>query len=215
MAGGEAGSRLPIVALGRHESELREAERLDVRRRLLAGANCNRSYYSNAIGWWACLPRLDPRWGRNEAVISSHWQAQGLDYASDHAGRAPLVVAARLGRTFGFFRPRQQALFEHVFADRNRTEEDVGVVVYWVLLALAAGGAVVLRRRRTPLRLLLAPVALVVVTVATSYGSFRFRVAADLSIVLLAAVAVTSLGERLASRRGPAPAERVPALSGR
>ena len=24
-------------------------------------------------------------------MISSHWQAQGLDYASDHAGRVPLV----------------------------------------------------------------------------------------------------------------------------
>src|SRR4051794_20119923 len=53
---------------------------------LLAGANCPASYYGSAIGWWACLPRVDPSWGRNEAVISSHLQTQAFDYAGDHAG---------------------------------------------------------------------------------------------------------------------------------
>ena len=166
---------------------------------LLAGANCPRAYYGNAIGWWACLPRIDPAWGRNEAVISSHLQSQAFDYAGDHAGRVPVVMAARLGRTFALYRPFQTASLESFYTDRDEGEVRAGMFAYYVLAVLGAYGLWTLRRRRDAW-LLVAPILLVVVVSLTSYGSFRFRLAADLAIVVSAAVALVELAAR---RRAP------------
>lgn len=159
---------------------------------LLAGSNCDRSYYSELVGWWACFPQQDPQWGRNEAVISSHLRRRAFDYAGHHAGRVPVVVLARLGRTFGLYRPRQQAELEDFFADRHVREVEVSTVIFYVLAVLALLGSIRLRRERRPLSILLAPVVLVVLASIASYGSFRFRIAADVSIVLLAAHALAN-----------------------
>ena len=58
-----------------------------------------------------------------------------------------------------------------------------------------------LRRRGQPLRILLAPVVLVTLVAATSYGSTRFRVAAEVAIVTLGAVAVDAAWIRITQRR--------------
>ena len=159
---------------------------------LLAGANCDESYFSDNVGWWACLPYHDPAWGTNEAVIARNLRSQAFDYATDHSGRVPAVVAARLGRTFGLFRPRQQGRLESFFADRRYGEQKAALVAWYLLAALAVAGALWLRRR-APVGLLLAPVALVVLASVVGYGSFRFRVAADVAVVVLAAYALSHL----------------------
>jgi hypothetical protein len=63
----------------------------------------------------------------------------------------------------------------------------------WPLLGLGAVGTVVLRRRRVPLLPLLAPLAVVTVAAAVFYGRLRFRCAAEVPIVVLAAVGVDQL----------------------
>jgi asparagine N-glycosylation enzyme membrane subunit Stt3 len=65
----------------------------------------------------------------------------------------------------------------------------------------AVAGAWLLRRRRQPLAILLVPLAMVTLTALLTYGSTRFRFAAEPSIVVLAAVAVDALLRR---RRGAA-----------
>jgi hypothetical protein len=57
---------------------------------------------------------------------------------------------------------------------------------------------VLLRRGRQPLIILLSPAILVTVAGALGYGITRLRMAADVSIVVLAAVAMVALLERLA-----------------
>ena len=166
---------------------------------LFAGANCPTAYYGDAIGWWACLPRIDPAWGRNEAVISSHLQSQAFDYVSEHAGRVPVVMAARLGRTLGLYRPFQTATLEQFYADRDEAEVRAGTFAYYVLAVLGAYGLWTLRRRKD-VWLLIAPILLVIVVSLTTYGSFRFRIAADLAIVVLAAVALVELTDRRRAR---------------
>jgi hypothetical protein len=54
-------------------------------------------------------------------------------------------------------------------------------------------GAVILRRRRTSLLPLLALPVMVTVTAACAYGITRFRAPAEITIVVLAAVAVDHL----------------------
>jgi hypothetical protein len=54
----------------------------------------------------------------------------------------------------------------------------------------------VLRRRGQPLGLLLAPFALVAVVSVLGYGTPRFRVPAEIPLVVLAAVALAALAGR-------------------
>jgi hypothetical protein len=108
-------------------------------------------------------------------------------------------MAARLGRTFALYRPFQTASLESFYTDRDEGEVRAGMFAYYVLAVLGAYGLWTLRRRRDAW-LLVAPILLVVVVSLTSYGSFRFRLAADLAIVVSAAVALVELAAR---RRAP------------
>jgi hypothetical protein len=73
--------------------------------------------------------------------------------------------------------------------------------MFWLMAPFAVGGAWLLRRRGQPLAILLVPLAMVTLTALLTYGSTRFRFAAEPSIVVLAAVAVDNLLRR---RRGAA-----------
>jgi hypothetical protein len=165
---------------------------------LLAGANCPTTYYGPELGGWsfACLSKAR---SDNEAVQSDVWRRQGRDYARDHAGRVPLVVLVRVLKLMDFYEPRRELMFAE---GRNHKVEGVGIGLYWLLLPLAVWGAVLLRRRGAPLFLLAAPVVTVLVAAVAGYGVTRLRHAADLVILLLAAVALVALAER---RRAPAP----------
>ena len=159
---------------------------------LLAGANCDSTYHGGLLGQWdySCVP---PPVHRNEAREADRLRGIGLRYARDHAGRLPVVLAARLGRSFELFHPRRQAREEAFFEGRNLKVEEAGVTMYYVLVALAAYGVVVLRRRRGPWLLLLAPLASVAFVSLTAYGFTRFRVMAEPGLVVLAAVGVDAV----------------------
>ncbi len=159
---------------------------------LLAGANCHATYYGAFIGQWtfSCIP---PPHSTNEAVASNHLRDVGLNYARDHAGRLPLVIAARIGRSFELFQPAQQWHIEKQFEGRNLTVEQLGVLLYYVVAVLAIAGAVILRRRRGPWLVLLSPLALVLFVSITAYGFTRFRVGAEPALIVLASVALDAL----------------------
>jgi hypothetical protein len=166
---------------------------------LLAGANCDTTYAGQLLGEWdyRCLPAERPG---NEAVASTRLRDQGLRYARDHADRLPVVIAARLGRSFELYRPRQQAREEAFFEGRDLRVEQAGVAMYYVLALLAVAGAVLLARRRGPWWVLAAPVGMVVFVTVISYGLTRFRVGAEPAIVVLAAVALDGLVARRRAR---------------
>jgi 4-amino-4-deoxy-L-arabinose transferase-like glycosyltransferase len=166
---------------------------------LLAGANCDRAYHGPLIGAWGCFPQPPASWGKNESVISGRLQSQALDYASDHAGRVPAVAGVRLLRTWELWKPEESVQFEAVIGDRNVRFNRIAQRCLYVLALLAVAGAVVLRRRGEPLRLLLALPVLVSVVSVASYGSTRFRAAAEVAIVVLAAVALDLVGARTAA----------------
>jgi hypothetical protein len=174
---------------------------------VLGCANEHETYFGGLLG--SC--NHDPaatRGGRshirNEARRSDLWRSEGFRYARDHASRVPAVLAARAGRTWGFFplSPRERAR-QAAFAERHiYSLEYVAMASYWVVLALAVWGAVLIRRSRSGgLWLLAAPVVLVTAVSLTGYGDTRFRQAAEVPLVLLAAVAL----DRLASSRGRSP----------
>jgi 4-amino-4-deoxy-L-arabinose transferase-like glycosyltransferase len=156
---------------------------------LIAGANCGPTYHGDLLGLWRldCIPTAT---STNEARQAATWRSDGLDYAKDHAGRLPVVAAARVLRTWDLFRPRQASHYE-TFEGRRLRVEQAGVAVYYLLALLAIGGAVALwRGRRELLAVLLGPAVLVTLASIAGYGLTRFRMAAEISIVVLAATAV-------------------------
>jgi Dolichyl-phosphate-mannose-protein mannosyltransferase len=75
---------------------------------LVAGANCPSTYRGHDIGSWdiRCVPTAP---ARDESAASDRARTQGVDYAREHASRIPLVMLARLGRTFELLQPVRQA----------------------------------------------------------------------------------------------------------
>jgi 4-amino-4-deoxy-L-arabinose transferase-like glycosyltransferase len=164
---------------------------------LAYGANCHAAYYSRLIGTWPCFPRLAVAPGRDESDVSADLRDTGVDYARDHAGRLPAVAGVRLLRSFDLWSPSFSTHFEADIGNRDVNVYRVGVAMYYLLLPLALFGAVVLRRRGKPLAILLAPFALVVVVSILGYGTPRFRVPAEIPLLVLAAVALVGLGARV------------------
>jgi len=168
---------------------------------LFAGANCHAAYYTELIGTWACFPINDPAWGQNEAVVSGHLRRRALDYAGDHAGRVPAVVGVRVLRTWDLWKPRPSARFESGIANRDLHVQQAAMAALYLLIPLAIAGGVLLRRRGARLRILVAPIVFVTLVGALSYGSTRFRVAAEPAIVVLSAVSLAAVFERSRARR--------------
>jgi hypothetical protein len=150
---------------------------------VIAGANCHDTYYGRNIGWWSlrCLERARTRTQLLEGDAST---SAAVRYARDHVTRLPLVAAVRVLRTFDFFQPLRQGNLE----PRRRWVDIAGLAFYYPLLILAVVGAIQLRRDRW---LVLAPIAMVVIVSLLGWGIGRFRVAADVSLIVLAAYLLT------------------------
>jgi 4-amino-4-deoxy-L-arabinose transferase-like glycosyltransferase len=164
---------------------------------LFAGANCRSAYYTPLIGTWACFPVNDPAWGENEAVISGHLRQRALDYAGDHAGRVPAVAGVRVLRVWDLWDPSDASHLEASIADRHIRAQQAAMLSLYLLVPFAIAGAMVLRRRGESLRILLIPIVFVTLVAALSYGSTRFRVAAEPAIVVLASVGLAATWTRV------------------
>lgn len=170
----------------------------------IAGANCARTYGGHDLGYFVtdCI-RVKRR--SNEADDSARMRRKGLDYAGDHVGRLPLVGAVRFMRSWGLYQPLRQGSEAE---GRLRRVQLAGAAVYYALVLLAIYGALAIRRRRrAQLLVLLAPFAVVSITALLTYGSLRLRHAAELPLVVLAAVGLAQLWGNLRARRRRGPVE--------
>jgi 4-amino-4-deoxy-L-arabinose transferase-like glycosyltransferase len=156
---------------------------------LIAGANCPSTYRGHDIGSWdiRCVPRGPME---DESAAAERARREGLDYLSEHPGRLPLVIAARLGRTFELVQPVRQA--QHA-EGRAAGLEVAGAVTFFLLVPLGVYGAVVLRRRGVSLSPLLAPIGIAVAATVVGYGVPRFRHPGDVALAVLAGVALDRL----------------------
>ncbi len=165
-----------------------------------AAGNCNLTYYGSEIGYGdlRCVPLFAPG---DQSVQDSEDTHTAIVYAEHHASRVPLVLFAREGRTFGFWNPLQTADFDAAFMGTSVGVVRLGMISYWILLVPAAVGTFILRRRRIAVYPLLAFVATSALAVAPAIGDVRYRAAAEVPLVLLAAVAFSAALDRL--RRSP------------
>ena len=164
-----------------------------------AGANCPSSYYGDVIGSWRFQCYTAPHPGDDESEHFARQRDQGVDYMVDNLGRLPAVMVARLARLADVWRV-EQAVFIAAQEGRLTRATRWGIRLEWMVYLLAAAGIVIQRRRRGPLLVLLAPIAMVVLVALATYGSTRFRYAAEPVLCVLAAVAVSAAWPRLRTR---------------
>jgi 4-amino-4-deoxy-L-arabinose transferase-like glycosyltransferase len=172
----------------------------------VAEANCRSTYYGPDIGYGevACLY---PYYGGDQSIADGKYLHNGVNYAESHLNRLPVVLFAREGRTFGFWNPFQQTTLDAQWMSTWVGITRLAMVSYWLLLAPAIVGLVALRRRAVPLYPLLAFVLTTAVTVAPGIGDPRYRAAAEVPLVLLAATGIDALISR---RRALSPHKREP-----
>lgn len=170
---------------------------------VLSGANCEQTYSGDLTGFWLvsddCFAgfRDADLVTADESVVADALRDDGLSYARDNAGDLPRVATARVLRTFQLWEPEQQARLATFEGRRLLTERITGWIT-WATMALSAtgAGALILRRRYLQLWLLASPVLLVVLLAAVTYGNPRFRMAAEIPMLLLAAEGVRVLVDR-------------------
>ena len=149
-------------------------------------ANCTDTYYGKLTGFWAlhCYQPMPPG---NEVERGAAYRKRGIRYARGHLGRLPHVLLLREGRMWDLYRPRDNVSFG-VIEGRDRNVTRVGQRVHWAAIPIAVIGLVILRRRRRPILPLVAQVVAVVVTALLAYGAVRFRMPADIVLVVLLGV---------------------------
>ena len=169
----------------------------------LAGSNCDHVYYGTAIGLTflqpPCIDTHPP--AGDQSQVSTMYRRRAFDYMSNHEQQLPLVVAARIGRTWSLYRPLDMISF-NLAEGKERFVNIACIATYYPMAALALlGGWLLSRRRRGMLWPLVVPAVAVTVGVALTYGQTRFRAAAEPPIVLLAAFALVAMWESWRGRR--------------
>jgi hypothetical protein len=164
----------------------------------LAGANCEPMYFGPRIGTWSVLC-VEFSGRGNEAVALNEEGRDGIEYALDHPGRLPLVGLVRLARSWGFYGPFDTP------EGREPWVQSLGAALFWLLLPAAVFGLLTLRRRGVGIWIVATPFVTVTLTSLLAYGNVRFRHSAELSVVVLAAVAADQAWRAIEQRRGRAP----------
>ena len=193
----------------------------------LGTANCDTVYFGDRVGYWSlgCIQATEHLVGEGDASAQGRGFARlAREYMRDHAGRVPYVVAARVGRTFGLYQPQEQIFLDDQVETKEPALGQAGMFVWYAIAVAGAFGLVGLRRAGRPIFPLVVVVATVVITVAVIYGTTRFRLPAELALMIPAAVSLDAVivGYRkrrraLAAERDkppPQPADALPATPG-
>ncbi|HEY5696574.1 MAG TPA: glycosyltransferase family 39 protein [Acidimicrobiales bacterium] len=162
---------------------------------VIAESSCASTYYGRFIGYQAnCHPDFPlPIEFDDEVDRESELFDEAFPYVTDHLERVPLVAAARVGRIWELYAPRQNAFLNDWYEGRGHRASQAAVVAHFLALPFAVAGAVALRRRGVTLLPMLVPIVAVTVTAAATFGLTRYRVPADVVIVVLAALGLDLL----------------------
>ena len=132
---------------------------------------------------------------------------QAVDYVSDHLGRLPVVVAARVGRLLDVYGLESLVAMD-VGEEKAEWAVWAGIVCWWLVAAAAVVGWRAFGRWGDGAAGALGrgggwpcPVLTVLITTVLFYGAHRIRAPAEPAIVVLAAAGVVAVAERRSIRR--------------
>lgn len=159
-------------------------------------ANCDETYSGALLGYWSGSCDEGDTWpDGDESVVGAAKLDKALGYIGAHLSEQPKVMAARVGRLLGVFRPSQSADFDVGFERRVASHVALGLWSHYGFMIAAAYGLVVMRRHTTLLPII-AVAGTSILSAALSFGITRYRVGADLVFVVLGAVALGALLDR-------------------
>jgi 4-amino-4-deoxy-L-arabinose transferase-like glycosyltransferase len=178
----------------------------------LSAASCDATYYGSKIGYWEyCFQGPYPPVTLDESVRDLAPRHAADKYISAHLSRLPLVMAARIGRMWGVFKPGQTTTFEWSLEARGRTASWIALFFYYALLPFAIVGLVVMRRRKIAIWPVIVFAVIATIAAATTFGVTRYRAPAEVGLVLAAAIGIVAVCRRFAGRFTTAPVgSRVP-----
>ena len=153
----------------------------------LAGSNCDRTYFED-IGSWdiSCAYATEIPVGADASQASSLMRSAGLTYWREHLTRYPQVAGARLLRvlSLGFIESNNRAGQSE---GRPMWISMMGVIQFWILgIAAVIGWGRLGRGLDRWILIVLLPTAVVIAMIANAY--VRFRLPAELGLLVLAAV---------------------------
>jgi len=176
---------------------------------VMVQANCDATYYGEHIGFWNLDCGAPQPFGPNGELLDESQRDvvvrdRASGYIAAHTKRlVTVVVPARVGRMLGFYQPLEQIRID-VIEDRPWFPAWLGFWQYVILAPMAIGGAVIQWRRKQPVLVIGLWMVLATFTAATAFGMTRYRIGAEVSIVLFAAITFDALW----SRFRPAPADQ-------
>jgi hypothetical protein len=158
----------------------------------LLGSYCDASFFGPNKGGWTieCVfehPTYDI--DVDATVRGPRQREAAFDYARDHLGDLPKVVAARVLRTVDLY-GIDTLLESDVGDERPRWAAWAGIVSWWVLAPIAIAGWFLLPGRSRWLFVL--PAVTVFAVAAAFYGGHRIRSTLEPVVVLCAAVALVA-----------------------
>jgi hypothetical protein len=136
---------------------------------------------------------------------------RAFEYINDHRSRLlGTVIPARIARLWGAYHPMDQLRLDALVDRRSLSVSTLGLVQYYLLIPFAIAGAIAVWRRRGPLLVVAAWIPVVTLTAATAFGNTRYRAVAEISLVLLAAVALDAITDRWLARHSAQPVTPPP-----
>jgi len=184
----------------------------------ISAANCDATYRGELLGWYAnCFTGPFPEVRTDENGLPYEVNAagevidetgrdiapyeQGSAYLRDHTSELPKVVAARVGRLWGWFRPAQTTRLEIFIESRGVWQSWLALASMYALQVGGVVGLVVMRRRRLPISPTLALVAVATFGAAITFGVARYRGTAEIGLMVPAAIAIDAALGSIESRR--------------
>ena len=163
----------------------------------LSAASCDEVFYGTLIGYYAsCFRGPWPSVDLDESQRDLVPRHAAIEYTKDHLKRIPLVVAARVGRLWGVFKPGQTTAFDWWIEGRGRAISWIGLFSYYALWPFAIYGLIAMRRRRVPILPLVAIALVATFGAAITFGVTRYRAPAEVALVLAAGVGIAAAWQR-------------------
>lgn len=163
---------------------------------LLLGTNCEPAYEGGGRGFWllSCIDLVNVPEDADQSERSAAYRGYALDYLGDNADKLPGVVAARLGRGLSVWQTDAMT-FLNIGEGRERWASKIGLWQFWMLTPLAAFGLWrwPSKQKRWPL---VVTGSLALVMIMAFYGIPRFRIPAEIGIVVCSAVALDQFWRR-------------------
>ena len=165
---------------------------------VMVQANCDDTFYGPHLGYWSLRCGEPQPYGPNGELLDESQRdvvvrERATEYISQHKARLiTVVVPARIGRMWGLYEPLEQVRLD-IGEGRPSIPAKFGFLEYLVLAPAAIAGVVLQWRRRQPVLVIGLWAVLATITAATAFGTTRYRTAAEVSIVMFAAITVEAL----------------------